>query len=248
MRTLLWLGAVYRRLDRWDEAQASFEQISILDPLNAALLSDYGHTLSAIRRLEEAGRIYARVAAIDRGPKSRSDVAWNRFLRDGDAETYVRALRELPREGNQGCVNLLQRAQMLDALGRQGEALEVFGECKLPSIALVFYNERVPTAHFIARIKWHGDRSRTPPEAAAARAMLEKDLAENPDRSVLRMFLAMNLVMSGEQGRALEEVERALTDMPRSRDAWIATALLAMAAEVHANTGQFDRAFAELEE
>lgn len=62
------------------------------------------------------------------------------------------------------------------------------------------------------------------------------------------MFLAMNLVMSGEQGRALEEVERALNDWPRSRDAWIATALLALAAEVHANTGQIDRAFAELEE
>jgi tetratricopeptide (TPR) repeat protein len=175
-------------------------------------------------------------------------VAWSRFLRDGDAETYVRALQDLPREGNQGCVNLLQRAEMLDALRRQDEALEVIGECSLPSIALPFYNERVPTAHFVARIKWHRNRSRTPPEAAAAHAMLEKDLAANPDRSVLRMFLAMNRVMSGEQDRALEEVERALKDMPRSRDAWIATALLGLAAEVHANTGRIDRAFAELEE
>jgi tetratricopeptide (TPR) repeat protein len=245
---LFWLGVIYRRQDRWDEAVASLGRVATLDPLNAGLLIDYGGTLQAVRRVADAVRIFDRIAAIDGSPGSRVDPAYARFLLSGDAEALARTLGELQLKSGQGCFVMALRAGAFGSLGRHDEAVGALEQCRQPSFVQPYYNERIPTDHFIALAKWHKDRSRTPPEAATARAMMEEALAANPDRSHLRMFLAMNLVMHGDKERALAEVERALKDTPRSRDALVATTLLAQAAEVHANTGQLDRAFAELEE
>ena len=245
---LIWQAFIYRRMDRWEDALANFEQAALLDPMNALVLSEYGVTLLAMRKPAEARILFDRAAAIDRTPATRAQPVYAQFLLDGDAETLARALAEVPREGQAGCEINRIRASVLDGLGRHYAAATAMGECGSKSYVATYYNEIVPKAHFTALSKWYQDRSRPPPEAAAAREIMEKDLAANPDRAALRMFLAMNLVMSGERDRALQEVERALKDVPRSRDAWSATDMLSLAAAVHANTGQVDRAFAELEE
>ena len=242
------LGAIYRRLDRWDDAVASFGQSAILDPLNAAILYDYAGTLVAVRRPAQAQAIFDRIVAIDDNPATRFDQAYTRFLHSGDAASLARVLGALPRESESDCAAMVQYARLLDASARHDEAIAVLEACPHPSFVSLVYNERVPTAHYVALSKWRKDPSRVPKEAAVARATFERELAVNRDRSQLRMLLAMNLVMSGERDRALAEVERALKEMPRSRDAFTANLLLAQAAEVHANTGQIDRAFAELEE
>jgi tetratricopeptide (TPR) repeat protein len=243
-----WMGVIYRRTGRWDDAIASFERLAALDPLNAPLLSDHAFTLLATRRYAESQRVYERIRLLDSSSSLQVFHAYNQFLQAADPEDFARVLGQVPKGDETDCHTFSYRSAALSASGRHDEALAAMEQCRSPSFVHYYFNERIPTAHFIALARWHRDRTRKPPEAAAAVAMMDAALEANPDRSALRMFLAMSLIMSGERTRALAEVERALEDGRRSRDGWSTTILLQQAAEVYASAGEVDRAFAKLEE
>jgi tetratricopeptide (TPR) repeat protein len=107
---------------------------------------------------------------------------------------------------------------------------------------------QIPIEYFIAQIKWLAEGRKPPSEAARARDILQKAVTARPDAAEARMHLAFALTMLGDRRRAMEEAERALADLPMSRDAVSGPALRRSAIEVFANAGAEDRAIQELGE
>jgi len=105
---------------------------------------------------------------------------------------------------------------------------------------------QIPLDYMVAQVKWLATR-KPPAEAEKARAFFEKVLAEKPEMAESRMRLAGALVMLGQHKRAIVEADRALADLPMSRDALAGASLRRAAAEIYANSGAVDRALDELE-
>lgn len=62
-----WTGLARRRLGRWDDALAAYEEAVRLDPLNTGVIADLGgNTLRVMHRYAEAVAAYDRVLALER--------------------------------------------------------------------------------------------------------------------------------------------------------------------------------------
>ncbi|MGH8481517.1 MAG: adenylate/guanylate cyclase domain-containing protein [Nevskiaceae bacterium] len=242
-----WIAPIYRRQARWDEALASFDRATALDPLNTQYLSEHGGTLQMMRRYDEAGRMFERMAALEReNPIVPLAVAYHHFFATGDLARLEKAVAALPAGFDPNCQVTGARVGLAMLQRRFAEAMTLGSACKeafLPTSG----GAQIPMQYYIAQVRWLAEGRKPPPEAAAARDIITSMLATRPDSAELHMHLGFVLAMLGEHVRAVEQVERALALMPMSRDAVTGAVLRRQAVEIYANAGAQERAIAELE-
>ncbi|MGH8441341.1 MAG: adenylate/guanylate cyclase domain-containing protein [Nevskiaceae bacterium] len=240
-----WLGPIYRRQARWDEAMESLDRATALDPMNTAFQLDRAGTLQMMRRYGEAQEAFDRIASQETGnPVIPVISAFNQLFARGSLAPLEQAVAKLPPGFDPNCQATGMRVG-LAVLQHRFEAARAAGlACKetvLPSSG----GAQIPMEYFVAQVKWLASRQ-PPPEAETARAILERTLAEKPDLAETRMHLAGVLVMLGQKERAMAEAERALADLPMERDALAGASLRRTAVDIFANCGAIDRALSEL--
>jgi adenylate cyclase len=243
-----WIAPIYRRQDRWDDALASFERATVLDPLNTQYLSEYGGTLQMMRRYDEAERVFDRFATLEpESPFVPVIIAYHHVFASGDLAPLEKAAAAMPPDFDPNCQATGTRVGLALLQRRYADAMTHGAACKekfLPTSG----GTQIPMEYYVAQVKWLAGGRKAPPEAKAARDILTSMLATRPDSAELHMHLAFTLAMLGERQRALEEAERALTLMPMSRDALTGAEMRRSAVEVYANAGAEERAIAELEQ
>jgi adenylate cyclase len=242
-----WLGPIYRRQGRWDDALESFERATTLDPLNTNYVSEQGGTLQMMRRYAAATSAYARLTTLEPEiPVGKVLVAYNAFLMTGQLAPFEQAVNEVPTGFDPGCQVTGMRVGVLTLKRDFAGAQAVGAACREPFVP-ASGGTQIPIEYFFAQIKWLQNGRKPTAEAARARDILEKAVADRPDNVEARMHLAHALLLSGDARRAVQEADRALEEMPLSRDAVTGAGLLRRSAEIYANAGQLDRAFEALE-
>jgi adenylate cyclase len=246
-RVHFWLAPIYRRQGHWDEALKSLDRATALDPLNSQYVSEHGGTLQMMRRYAEAGEVFARLASFESdNPLAPIPAAYNAFLATGNLKPTKDALAGIPAGVDPYCqitgarVTLALLERRFADVGAMGYACK---EKFVPNSG----GAQIPIEYYVAHGKWIAGGRKAPPEAAKARAIIEDMLAERPDLPEVRMNLALLLAMLGDKPRAIAEADRALADMPLTRDALTGAALRRGAVDVFANAGAEERAIAELE-
>jgi serine/threonine-protein kinase len=242
-----WIAPIYRRQGRWDDALASFERATTLDPLNTQYLSEHGGALQMMRRYDEAGRLFERIAALDReNPFVPLGVAYNQFFATGDLAPLEKAVAALPAGRDHNCQASGARVGLALLQRRFADAVTAGSACKEKFVP-TSGGAQIPIEFYVAQIQWLAGGRKAPPEAAAARDILTGMIATRPESAELHMHLAFTLAILGEHVRAIEAAERALALMPMSRDALTGAEMRNAAAKVYANAGAEERAIAELE-
>jgi adenylate cyclase len=242
-----WLGPIYRRQGRWDDALESLDRAAALDPLNTNYVSEQGGTLQMMRHYPAATSAYARLITLEpEVPVGQVLMAYNNFLMTGLLEPFEQAVNEVPAGFDPGCQVTGMRVGVLMLKRDYPGALAMGSKCQEPFVP-ASGGTQIPIDYYIAQIKWLQSGRKPTAEAARARDILEQALAKRPDNVEARMYLALALLMNGESQRAAQEADRALEEMPLSRDAVTGASLLRLAADVYANAGQPDRAFEVLE-
>jgi tetratricopeptide (TPR) repeat protein len=201
-----------------------------------------------MRRYPEGAQVFAKFATVD--PENQVTPligAYHRFLATGDLAGVEQALAKVPAGFDPGCQITGTRVGIAMLQRRFTEAVALGTRCK-ESFIPASGGAQIPIEYFIAQVKWLGNNRKPPAEADKARVLLEKMLAERPDLADARMHLASTLAMLGQRQRAIAEADRALADMPVSRDALTGAALRRAAVEVYANSGAEERAIEELED
>jgi len=241
-------GPIYRRQGHWEQGLASLQRATELDPLNTGYLSELGGTLQMMRRYPEAAQAFARFGAIE--PENQVTPligAYHHFLATGDLAGVEQVLAKVPAGFDPGCQITGSRVSVAMLQRRFTEAVAAGARCK-ETLVPASGGAQIPIEYFIAQVKWLAGNRKPPAEAEKARVILEKMLAERPDLADTRMHLATTLAMLGQRQRAIAEADRALADLPMSRDALTGAALRRSAVEVYANAGAMERAFEELED
>lgn len=243
-----WIAPIYRRQDRWDDALASFERATVLDPLNTQYLSEYGGTLQMMRRYDEAERVFERFATLEPdNPVVPVVMAYHHVFAKGDLAPLEKAVAGIPPGYDPNCQATGMRVGLAILQRRFDDAMKFGAACKeefLPSSG----GTRIPMEFYVAQVKWIAAGRKAPPEAATTRDILTSMIATRPDSAELHMTLGFTLAMLGERKRAIEEAERALVLMPMSRDALTGAEMRRSAVEVYANAGAEERAIGELEQ
>jgi TolB-like protein/class 3 adenylate cyclase/Tfp pilus assembly protein PilF len=240
-----WLGVIYRRQGRWDDALATLEKVTVLDPLNPSYLLEYAWTLQGARRYGVATPVFERISHVEDEPITPTLIAYNGFLQSGNLAGVDAALAGLPANYDPGCQVSWFRYFSALYQRRYVDAASAASACKETSFP-ADGSEVLPPEYPAMRAQWFAGNRQKLAQAGPLRQRFERALAAKPDQPYTRIFLAFTLVMLGEQARALEETDRALAAMPLSRDALSGAFILLWAAEVHANAGAPDRALDEL--
>ena len=242
-----WLGPIYRRQGRWDDAVASLDKATALDPMNASFQMDRAGTLQMMRRYGEARQAFEKVASVEAdNPFIGVILAYNELFQTGSLVPMEQAVAKMPAGFDPNCQVTGMRVGLAVLQRRYAEAATAGAACKEPVLP-ASGGEQIPLEYLVAQIKWLIDRKPSA-EAQKARAILEKALAEKPELAETRMRLAGTLVMLGQNDRAIKEADRALANLPMSRDALAGADLRRSAAEIYATAGATDRAIAEFEQ
>jgi adenylate cyclase len=247
--TLYVLGFIHLRQNRRDEAVAAMEQGAALDPLNAKTLGDYGWALEVLRRYADADHVYSRIQALgaDRGSVAYSR-ANLRFLQTGDLAQISELAENAPAGFDPGCGPSFARFYTRWLQRKFREAAAAAQACQAGYFGLDA-GERVPTAFFaaIAHAK-AGDAAAARKHAELARTDLVRQLQADPRLALTRMALALVHALLGDRQAAMAEGQRALADMPASRDALTHSALLVAASQLYSLLGDADRTLGALEQ
>jgi TolB-like protein/DNA-binding winged helix-turn-helix (wHTH) protein/Tfp pilus assembly protein PilF len=239
-----WLGAIYRRQGRWDEAVRSIARAAELDPRNEQVLAEYAFTLTALRRYTEADLVFARLEAFSSRPDhirlKRGTLQW---LSSGSLETLGEALAAFPAEAGGDCDIAMARWELHSVRRDYTAAAKTVMDCD-DTAALASDAGAIPKTFFggVAQL-WAGDMAAARPLFEQARATLETRLHGRNDEAAARLSLAHVLLALGERDAAIAQAQQALDELPLSVDAVSGPFVLKMAAGFYAVAGEHERAF-----
>ena len=241
-------GAVYRRQGRVEESLAAIMREHELDPLTPTPVSEVGHTLRLLRRLDEsvewADRYIAMVPESESGYeiKSRAQLAGA-----GGAGASQRTLDDADRLAvdaeDLALLRVLTRLQLRDWDGAIREAARTRHE-GLGDSQFEFYPPAL-LAGLAHQRNGDGDAART--DFTEAAGLLERLASAAPDDERYRGVLGLAYAGLGRTEDALREARRGVELMPVEREAWRGAMRLGELAAVHAWVGNADSAVAHLE-
>lgn len=243
-----WLGAIYRRQGRWDEAVKSIERAAELDPRNEQVLAEYAFTLTAMRRYADADLVYARLEAFSSRPEivrlKRGTLQW---IGKGDLALLSQALAAFGPDAIADCEIALAHWELHSVRRAYDAAADAVMACD-DAAAMASDAGAIPKAFFggVAHL-WAGDMAAARPLFEQARDTLETRLHGRNDEAAARVSLAHALLVLGERDAALAQTQRALDELPLSKDAVSGAFVLKLAAGFYAVAGETERAFELLE-
>ena len=237
---LLGLGAVDRRIGRWDAAVANIEKSLLADPRTPVLLYEMSETLIPMRRYAEAEKYLDR--AIQISPPWGDPYFRKAYLcleTDGNAARGRDVLNDAGRRKVEGAIarSVYYTVMVDECGGRFQEALDGLSE---QSVSLFAAQEQyIPKDLFQARLFGFLNR---PKEAAAhyeaARILLEGQAAAHADDSRFHSALGIVYAGLGRKEDALREGKAGTDLLPVSRDALIGPLRVRDLAEILAMVGE----------
>ncbi len=232
------IGAVQRRLGRFDEAVASLARAAELDPRFAPFLSETANTLMALRRYDEAERYLNRALQIAPDASSAQGyLAWLHLMRNADMEKARAVLAPALRLHDAGAVRLDYRINLL--------ARDYRGA--LRSLDSLPDGEG---SHYLHGFAYHllGDTARARRYFEAARVPLERKVAQGDSLGITStgLFPGPLAELSRVRARLGNNIAalggaKWLVDR-RAADAFAGPQDLELLAEVQATVGQYDAA------
>jgi TolB-like protein/Tfp pilus assembly protein PilF len=212
------LGLITRRQGRWDESIANFERALSLDPRSTGLLSETALTYGMLRQFAAALKLYDR--ALDIAPNDLDVMA-------AKAGIY------------QAQGNLQEAARFLSGVNEQTHSEATFAikitQLQLErnySEAIRLYEARLAQHHFKSEVlkgfnqvklaiteRLAGDTARAKATAEQGRNTLEPLYRDQPDNVYIAAVLSQPYAVMGEKDAALKVAERAITLLPRNKDA-----------------------------
>jgi TolB-like protein len=241
-------AAVYRRQGRVEESLAAFMREHELDPLTPTPVSEIGHTLRLLRRLDEsvewADRYIRMVPESESGYEIRSRA---QLSGAGGAEASQRTLDDADRLAvdaeDLALLRVLTRLQLRDWDGAIREAERTRHE-GLGDSQFEFYPPALLSG--LARLR-NGDRAAARSDFMEAAELLERLAAAAPDDERYRGVLGLAYAGLGRTEDALREARRGVELMPVEREAWRGAIRRGELAAVHAWVGNADSAVAHLD-
>jgi TolB-like protein/DNA-binding SARP family transcriptional activator/Flp pilus assembly protein TadD len=247
---VLFIGYVHRRQGNWSEALAAFEKASQLDPRDATVFLDLGgHTLTAMRRYDEAVPAYER--ALSLAPdlhEAAVRVARTYALWQGRLDSMRFVLRRLPLDADLGALGTT-KTQLIRLLHWERKADSLLRLiAAAPNAAFDEHVAFLPASLYAA---WaHQLRSDT----AAARAAFESALVvldsvakRLPDD--WRVHAARGHALAGlaRRAEALGDARRLAQSVVYREDAFFGPVLAEERARILAQVGETDAALDEIE-
>ncbi|TVP59593.1 MAG: hypothetical protein EA351_01415 [Gemmatimonadales bacterium] len=244
---LFGLAAVLRRQGRMEEALARFEELTVLEPLDAGYVFSVAFTQQLLRNYPESERLYEEVM------RRASDLSMLYFTRAHLALAQtgsVAEARSVLLQGRGAAVDNDQtrflQAKLDLMAGRFREVLSITDAWRIEVLdGQVLY---IPVA-WLRAAAYHGlgetDRGRV--EEQIALQLLEARVNDAPQDARAHGALGRVYATLGRAQDAVESAERGTALTPLTQDAVIAPFRMEDVAAVHLLNGQFEEAIAALE-
>jgi tetratricopeptide (TPR) repeat protein len=247
VRSLYGLASVLRRQGRLDEALGTFEQLAVLDPLDAAPAFSAAFTQQLLRNYQESDRLYEDVfrRAAD-SPMLHFARAHLALARTGSVE----AARSVLAEGSGASVENDQtrffQAELDLMAGRYREVLVTTAAWRMEVLdGQIMY---IPVASIrAAAFRGLGEADSARVQDLAALRLLEARVESHPEDA--RAYGALGRVHAtlGHPDEAVLSARRGKELLPLSRDAVLGPFRMLDLAAVHVLNGQHDEAIEELQ-
>jgi len=236
-------GAIDRRQGHWDEAIATFQQATTLDPRSSLLFEQLAFTYACVRRYADADRAYARAAAVAGDPiYERINRALNNVLWKGDLAPLRAALGSL-KPGSDDYATNASFFYLLAWWSRDYTAAIATAETDAAVNWGDNGNVTLPRTLFLAMThQANGDAGKARPIYADVRAQMQAALRQRPDDADVHLALGLAAAGLGLKDEASREGRKATELMPVSRDSFSAPGYLAWLARLYVLVGDNDEA------
>jgi TolB-like protein/Flp pilus assembly protein TadD len=234
---------VLRRQGRWQEALATQEQVSRLNPRDADSQFHFAETSMFMREYRQSLQLLNQAIALD--PEQGTVRPQYLWLAGGSLPEARRALERAPISKNRYFERWIWYWQEAYE-GRYREAIERLGTDSDDWLSVSWFIR--PRSLFEA---WAHELLEEPELARqaydSARAQLESKLRESPDDPRLHVSLGLAYAGLGRKDEAIREGERAVELQPVSKDAVFGPGLVLDLALIYAKTGEPDAALDQIE-
>ena len=237
-----------RRQGRWAEALRNFERAIELDPRNVAYLGDAADTCSSMRRYGEAQRIGRRALALSPHDNwLRIFLASQPLAQRADPRPLRSELNAILSENPDSAPSLFGELWLCAMVERDLAAAERVLAAAPPEGDRGYLGFIVPREWFVG----YAARTFNRPEMAraafiATRAMVEKQLRDNPDNGLTWALLGEVKAALGEKQEAIAAGQRACELWPLSREPGWGLRTLRSLAIIYASVGEKDLALQQL--
>jgi serine/threonine protein kinase/Flp pilus assembly protein TadD len=245
-RLLSSIAQVQRRQGKWDEAIANFRQALKLNPRSAGAIYLLAGTLITVREYREAERLLHRVHEL------KPDLRWAYIQRwflyllwKGDTKEARSVLQEaLARTGRSPMLTYLEVSlDMID--GEYEHALNLLSG---PGQAYAIATTDTAEYHNLKGDMYrHIGSDLNEAHYDSARVFLERMATADPEDPYVHLFLGRAYANLGRKADAIREGQLAVELYPVSKDAFTATDLVAVLAEIYTIVGEYDLAIDQLE-
>ena len=236
------------RQGRWTEALRNFERAVELDPRNVAYLTMTADICSCMSRYSEAVRFGRRALALSpHDNRLRIFLASQPLAERADIRPWRNELNAIVSENPGAAPSISEDLWCCAILERDVAAAERALATIPPEGIQAYFGAVEPREWYVGYTARIFDRPETARAAfAAARAILEKQLRENPDNALTWSFLGQVKAALGEKQEAIEAGQRACELWPLSREPRWGLRTLRHLAMIYAWVGEKDLALQQL--
>jgi serine/threonine-protein kinase len=238
-----YFAAIDRRRGRWDDAIATYQHATALDPRSGLLFSQLAFTYACVHRYADADRAYAQAAAVAGDPiYERINQAFNTVLWKGDLAPLRAALGSLT-PGSDDYASNASFFYLLAWWSRDYTAAIAIAQTDTAANWGDNGNVTLPRALYLAMAyQASGDAGKARPIFADVRAQMQAALRQRPDDSDVHLALGFAAAGLGVKDEAIREGRKATELMPVSRDYFSAPGYLAWLARLYVSVGDNDQA------
>lgn len=243
---IMSLGAINRRMGRFDEAVRYGLKATRLAPREVTLFQDLlAQTYESLRRYEEARTAYRRALALAPGLyDAKSELAWNYVLSDGVLDS-LRVLVQGPVPAERSYEDPTYDRFRFEFYSRNFPAALQAAQSanRVVENQERYFPRTLLTAWALARI----DATKARAAFDSARVFLETEARRHPQDARLAIALGFSYAGLQRNADAMAQARRAHALVPVERDALMGSMVGQDAALVYAQAGASDEAIALLE-
>ncbi len=241
-------ASIKRRQGHWDQAEADYRQVLLLDPQNANFARDLLYLYCAMRKWPEAKAAAERLIALSPDSiNAKAQIGFVEFWQKGTTARLKSEMASIPAgQDPDGAVTscridraLIDRALPEAEEALRGSPLDIFS---------YFTGVDTPRSFFAGQIAlMRGDETAARRELEKTRDFFDTALKQAPEAPERHAFLGYVCGLLGENDRAIAEGKRAVELRPESQDALDGTIFNAVLAMIYARTGKTAEAVALLQ-